>query len=72
MTAKSAHATLTSPAPWARLREWVAMMLAAAHEREELLSLDDRLLADVGLDRATAEAEARRMPWDLPRGAWPR
>lgn len=31
--------------------------------RHALLSLDDRMLRDVGIDRAAAEAEARRPFW---------
>ena len=40
---------------------------ARALSRRQLLSLDDRLLKDIGIDRATAEAEAQRgrplSPW---------
>ena len=33
------------------------------HERQRLLELDDRLLADIGLTREQAEQEARKRPW---------
>ena len=32
-------------------------------ERQHLLELDDRMLADIGLTRAQAEHEARKRPW---------
>lgn len=35
-------------------------------ERRALCQLDDRTLADLGLTRAQACAEARRAPWDVP------
>ena len=41
-------------------------MLALHRQRRELAQLDDRALADIGLDRDTAQAEARRPVWDIP------
>ena len=32
-------------------------------ERQRLLELDDRMLADIGLTRAQAEQEAGKRPW---------
>ena len=55
---------------WLRLRAWSEAMVAAADERQELLWLDDHLLADIGVDRLTATTEARRPFWDL--GGTPR
>jgi len=39
------------------------------HQREYsvLEALPDYLLADVGITRAMAQAEARRLSWDVPR-----
>jgi uncharacterized protein YjiS (DUF1127 family) len=37
-----------------------------ARTRRALKHLDDHLLADVGLSRDDAEAEARRPLWDAP------
>ncbi|NMM45251.1 DUF1127 domain-containing protein [Rhodospirillaceae bacterium KN72] len=34
-----------------------------ADERRRLAELDDRLLADIGLDRVTAQAEADKPVW---------
>ena len=39
---------------------------ALHRSRARLAQLDARLLADVGLDRSTAEAEAKRPVWDAP------
>lgn len=40
--------------------------LVVARERRDLASLDDRLLRDIGLDRATARREAARDFLDVP------
>lgn len=45
-------------------RLWQALMVART--RRALKHLDDHLLADVGLSRDDAEAEARRPLWDAP------
>ncbi|MFN0115832.1 MAG: DUF1127 domain-containing protein [Paracoccaceae bacterium] len=50
------------PGPLARL--WTA--LAVARQRHRLAALDDHLLRDIGIDRATAAAEAARPVWDVP------
>lgn len=42
-------------------------MLRAAETRRQLAQLDSRMLADIGLGRAEAMAEADRAPWDLAR-----
>jgi uncharacterized protein YjiS (DUF1127 family) len=42
------------------------LALGVAAQRHRLSRLDDALLADIGLTRAQAEAEARRGLWDLP------
>ena len=46
---------------WARL----VQMRRTAETRRQLGTLDPRLLADIGLTRAEAAAEAERWPWDL-------
>ncbi|WP_126976066.1 DUF1127 domain-containing protein [Frigidibacter oleivorans] len=45
----------------------LARMRAARRQRRHLLMLDPHLLADIGLDRASAEREAARPAWDVPR-----
>ncbi len=40
--------------------------LALGRQRSHLASLDDHMLADIGIDRSSAEAEARRPIWDAP------
>lgn len=49
-----------------RLAERIALADAVARERQTLAGLDDRLLRDIGVDRATAIEESRRDYWDLP------
>jgi len=42
------------------------MSLVARHQRAALGKLDDAALADIGLTRAQAVAEAKRPLWDVP------
>ena len=51
------------------VRQWIAeqrLKSRIQHERAQLLMLTDGQLQDMGLDRAAAEAEARRR--DIPAG----
>ena len=41
--------------------------LQVRRERRVLLSMDDRALKDIGLNRGDAYAEAHRSFWDVPR-----
>jgi uncharacterized protein YjiS (DUF1127 family) len=43
--------------------DWLFRRLELARSRAQLLEMDDRMLADVGLDRATAKAEGDRGFW---------
>jgi len=43
----------------------LARMIRVIEERRALASLDDRMLADIGLNRLEAERETARAPWDL-------
>ena len=47
----------------------IRMRLEQRRQRRALTRLSDHLLADIGLTRAEAEREARRMLWDVP-GHW--
>ena len=51
-------------APRGLVRAWscIQSMLARRRQRQQLARLDDRLLDDIGVSRAEAQAEARR-PW---------
>ena len=42
-------------------------MASLRRQRARLAGLDDRMLRDIGLDRAEAAAEAARPAWDAPR-----
>lgn len=46
----------------------VARWLAVSDERRRLARADDRMLKDIGVSRADAQAEAARPFWDLPNG----
>lgn len=51
-----------APHPWLDL---FLVALRVAEGRRALAAMDDRMLADIGLSRAEALAEASRAPWDL-------
>ena len=51
-----------SPSLIARL----GRMLAVKRQRTQLRDLDDRMLDDIGVSRAEAQAEARLPAWDAP------
>ncbi len=46
-----------------RLVDWIGAWQDRAAERRRLLALDDRILVDIGIDRATAIAEAQKPFW---------
>ncbi|TXL71740.1 DUF1127 domain-containing protein [Vineibacter terrae] len=43
--------------------DWLQNRLEMARSRRTLLTLDDRMLADIGLDRATARTEGEKGFW---------
>ena len=43
--------------------------MTAWHQRQQLLNLDAARLADIGVTRAQATAEAQKSLWDVPK-AW--
>ena len=43
--------------------DWLYRRLELARSRADLLEMDDRMLADIGLDRATAKDEGDRGFW---------
>ncbi|MBX3497892.1 MAG: DUF1127 domain-containing protein [Alphaproteobacteria bacterium] len=43
--------------------DWLFRRLELARSRADLLEMDDRMLADIGLDRATAKSEGQRGFW---------
>ena len=50
----------------ARKRISLVSLLDLWRTRRQLKSLDDRALADIGLTRREADAEAARPVWDVP------
>ncbi len=56
------------PGPGPRRRGWgrLALWLSLWSERRTLRTLDERMLADLGLSPAQARREARRPAWDVP------
>ncbi len=49
---------------WDHLVAAVKLAMRARASRRALPELPDYLLADIGMDRATALSEAARLPWD--------
>jgi uncharacterized protein YjiS (DUF1127 family) len=49
-----------------RKRIGLVSLLDLWRTRQQLKSLDDRALADIGLTRREADAEAARPVWDVP------
>lgn len=43
-------------------------LLGLSRTRRALRDLDDRMLSDIGLSRAEADAESQRPVWDVPAG----
>jgi len=62
--------TMIRTAPFSRanglILSTVFMALAARKQRKSLRNLDDAALADLGLSRDEARAEANRPIWDVP------
>ena len=54
------------PGLWARLTQ----MVETRRTRRLLADMDDRMLADIGMDRARARAEADRPAWDTAGRGW--
>ena len=50
---------------WTALMAVLVAVLRARRTRRLLLEMDDRMLADIGIDRGEAWMEATRSPWDL-------
>ena len=50
---------------WHDVAAAIRLALRTQLTRQELPDLSDHLLADIGVSRAAALAEAERLPWDL-------
>ena len=53
------------PRSWAQARARFHEMRVAAWTRRLLSGMDARMLRDIGIGPADAQAEAERWPWDL-------
>ncbi len=51
--------------PGFHLMGWFIQAFATHHQRARLDTLDDHLLADIGIDRTVAHEEATRPFWDI-------
>ncbi len=60
-----APARTVSNRGWTHLANAVSVMFRTWTTRHDLPQMTARELADIGVSRATAMAEARRLPWDL-------
>lgn len=61
------HATCPARTPlMKRLAQLATRRFALARSRAALAQLDDNRLADIGVTRSEAEAEAARSLWDAP------
>ena len=60
------RSSVIRPGLWARLAE----MAETRRTRRLLAEMDDHMLADIGMDRAGAHAEANRRVWDLGGRGW--
>lgn len=45
--------------------------LDVSRQRRRLAAMDDRMLKDIGISRASANNEARKPFWDVPEAAMP-
>lgn len=67
MTTRSVVLTCPAPRGLPAFRFWPRWgeMFRAVITRRQLREMDDRMLADIGISRAEAQAEADRAPWDV-------
>lgn len=52
-------------AGWSHLADRLRVMVRTWTTRRSLLEMTSRELADIGVSRPVALAEARRLPWDI-------
>ncbi|HVZ06954.1 DUF1127 domain-containing protein [Rhodopila sp.] len=61
-TAPRARSSVTT---WSGLAAAIRLAIRTQTTRQALPELSDHLLADIGISKAAALAEAERQPWDL-------
>ena len=49
---------------------WLARAVETRRARQLLATMDDRMLADIGMNRAGARTEANRPAWDVSDRGW--
>lgn len=67
LSIRATHVPRTGVARMALSYTWahLGVMLRARATRRLLMEMDDRMLADIGIDRGTALTEASRAMWDV-------
>jgi uncharacterized protein YjiS (DUF1127 family) len=63
---RAPHLPLVLRRLWTEFRQAYVLALRAERSRGDLRRLDERMLADIGITRAQAKAEAARTPWQVP------
>lgn len=58
--------TVARPGVWS----WLARAVEARRTRQLLATMDDRMLSDIGMNRAGARTEAGRPAWDVSNRGW--
>lgn len=66
MTTLTNRSYATAPKTRAGLLQRLASALQLTKQRQDLATLSDAQLKDIGHTRAQAEAESKRAPWDVP------
>ena len=54
----------------AGFRTWLARVIETRRARQLLATMDDRMLSDIGMNRAGARTEAGRPVWDVSDRGW--
>jgi uncharacterized protein YjiS (DUF1127 family) len=64
-TASRGTSRVTAPDTWSDFANAVRLVVRTLLTRRDLPELSDHMLADIGVTRSAALAEAARLPWDL-------
>ncbi len=64
------YAPQTRPSLAGRTWAWLVLVKRTQDSRRALAQMDARMLADIGVSRATAQSEAARPAWDCSEAAF--